>query len=85
MDVMTNGFDCRAVVAICLADASLWYAHCIEQPMTNTLPLPDLNLLFAGTIIFLASALVWMFCELQRYADARRARSEAARSPRQKQ
>jgi hypothetical protein len=42
--------------------------------MTNTLPLPDLNLLFGGTILFLASALVWMFCELQRFADARRAR-----------
>jgi hypothetical protein len=42
--------------------------------MTNILPLPDLNLLFVGTILFLASALVWMFCELQRYADARRHR-----------
>jgi hypothetical protein len=47
--------------------------------MTDTLPLPDLNLLFVGTILFLASALVWMFCEVQRYVDARRARIQSTR------
>lgn len=41
--------------------------------------MPDLTVLFLATVACLATAFVWMFCELERYFDRRRAREASAR------
>ncbi|HEY8333435.1 MAG TPA: hypothetical protein VIQ05_06545 [Tardiphaga sp.] len=42
--------------------------------MLDAVNIPDLTLLFLATIFGLATAFVWMFCELERLAARRRAR-----------
>jgi hypothetical protein len=41
--------------------------------------MPDLTVLLVVTIVCLASAFVWMFCELERYFGRRRTRLAIAR------
>ncbi len=41
--------------------------------------MPDLTVLLLATVACLAAAFVWMFCELERYIDRRRARLVIAR------
>ena len=48
--------------------------------MTATMTIPQLTLLFLGTVVCLGAALVWMLWELQKPALLARARSRLGRS-----
>ncbi|MDB5616067.1 hypothetical protein [Tardiphaga sp.] len=62
----------------------LWYVTCWMMAMnfipdTAALDAPHLTLLFVGTVVCLATALVWMFCELERRIGKKQAPTPLSR------
>ena len=62
-----------------MAGSIVWYAFCSIELMTMTLDISHLTLLFVATVFALATAFVWMFCELERRFGKRLAVTALAR------
>ena len=52
----------------------------MEQAMTAMMTVPQMTLMFLGTVVCLGAALVWMFCELRKPAQLSHRRDRFERS-----
>ena len=57
----------------------LRHAVCLEQMMMTMMTIPQMTLMFLGTVVSLGAALVWMFWELRKPALLARSRGRLDR------